>query len=68
MPGEAPEAETARRLVDALDDVIVYFAREYHVTVATAVGCLEMVKIALINDANDAFDEGACDGTDDDSD
>lgn len=39
---------TTERLIEALEDQIAYFAQEYEMTNAEAVGCLEIVKHNLI--------------------
>lgn len=52
-----PPDKATESLIEALQKVIDYHRQEWHVTYAIAVGCLEMVKHDLLNEASNTQEE-----------
>lgn len=50
---EIPGAEQADRLAEAMTKLIDYFAAEYNMPLATAIGCLQIKIHSLIQEASE---------------
>lgn len=57
MEDETPGAETVRRLADDVSKLIDYYAAEYRMPLASAIGVLQIKMHSLIRDAFDEEDD-----------